>query len=82
MRSAARLTYTGVQRAIDGTPDAEIAPLDGDVFRPLYSAYKVLLRRATSAARSTSISPERQVTLGNDGASPRSACASGSTATS
>ena len=30
MRSAARLTYTHVQRAIDGTPDAEIRALDGE----------------------------------------------------
>ena len=29
IRSAARLTYTRVQRAQDGTPDAEIAPLMG-----------------------------------------------------
>jgi ribonuclease R len=43
IRSAARLTYTRVQRAQDGTPDAEIAPLMGPVIRPLYGAFKVLL---------------------------------------
>ena len=50
MRSAARLTYTRVQRAIDGTPDAEIAPLMETVIRPLYGAYKVL-RGARHARR-------------------------------
>ena len=35
MRSAARLTYNRVQRAMDGTPDAEIEPLMDEVVRPL-----------------------------------------------
>ena len=56
MRSAARLTYTRVQRAIDGTPDAEIAPLDGDGHPARSTApTRSCWRRARSAARSTSI---------------------------
>ncbi|MDP3243419.1 MAG: RNB domain-containing ribonuclease, partial [Reyranella sp.] len=43
MRSAARLTYNRVQRAMNGTPDAEIEPLMDEVVRPLYGAYRVLL---------------------------------------
>ena len=67
MRSAARLTYTRVQRAIDGTPDAEIAPLMETVIRPLYGAYKVLLAAREKRGALDLDLPERQVTLGNDG---------------
>jgi ribonuclease R len=67
MRSAARLTYTRVQRAIDGTPDAEIAPLMETVIRPLYGAYKVLLAAREKRGALDLDLPERQVTLGSDG---------------
>ena len=67
MRSAARLTYTRVQRAMDGTPDAEIAPLMETVIRPLYGAYKVLLAAREKRGALDLDLPERQVTLGDDG---------------
>jgi ribonuclease R len=67
MRSAARLTYTRVQRAIDGAPDAEIAPLMEPVIRPLYGAYKVLLAAREKRGALDLDLPERQVTLGSDG---------------
>src|SRR5476649_38141 len=67
MRSAARLTYTRVQRAIDGTPDAEIAPLMETVIRPLYGAYKVLLAAREKRGALDLDLPERQVSLGTDG---------------
>ncbi len=67
MRSAARLTYTRVQRAIDGTPDAEIAPLMETVVRPLYGAFKVLLAAREKRGALDIDLPERQVTLGTDG---------------
>ena len=67
MRSAARLTYTRVQRAIDGAPDAEIAPLMETVIRPLYGAYKVLLAAREQRGALDLDLPERQVTLGTDG---------------
>jgi ribonuclease R len=67
MRSAARLTYTRVQRAIDGAPDAEIAPLMERVIRPLYGAYKVLLAAREKRGALDLDLPERQVTLGSDG---------------
>ncbi|MBR2815717.1 MAG: ribonuclease R [Reyranella sp.] len=67
MRSVARLTYTRVQRAIDGAPDEEIAPLMDAVVRPLYGAFRVLLAaRETRGALDLDL-PERQVTLGKDG---------------
>lgn len=67
MRSAARLTYTRVQRAQDGMPDAEIAPLMQSVIRPLYSAYKVLLEARDKRGALDLDLPERQVRLGDDG---------------
>ena len=67
MRSAARLTYTRVQRAMDGAPDAEIAPLMEGVIRPLYGAYKVLLAAREKRGALDLDLPERQVTLGTDG---------------
>ena len=67
MRSAARLTYTRVQRAIDGAPDAEIAPLMETVIRPLYGAYKVLLAARDKRGALDLDLPERQVSLGGDG---------------
>jgi len=67
MRSAARLTYTRVQRAIDGAPDAEIAALMETVIRPLYGAYKVLLAAREKRGALDLDLPERQVTLGTDG---------------
>jgi ribonuclease R len=67
MRSAARLTYNRVQRAMNGTPDAEIEPLMDQVVRPLYGAYRVLLAaREVRGALDLDL-PERQVTLGKDG---------------
>ena len=67
MRSAARLTYNRVQRAINGTPDAEIEPLMDAVVRPLYGAYRVLLAAREARGALDLDLPERQVTLGKDG---------------
>ncbi|MFZ5779079.1 MAG: ribonuclease R [Pseudomonadota bacterium] len=67
MRSAARLTYTRVQRAQDGRPDAEIAPLMEGVIRPLYGAFGVLLAAREKRGALDIDLPERQVTLGQDG---------------
>jgi ribonuclease R len=67
MRSAARLTYNRVQRAQDGMPDAEIAPLMNDVVRPLYAAFHVLLAAREKRGALDLDLPERQVTLGEDG---------------
>ena len=67
MRSAARLTYTRVQRAVDGAPDAVIAPLMEPAIRPLYGAYKVLLAAREKRGALDLDLPERQVSLGGDG---------------
>jgi ribonuclease R len=67
MRSAARLTYTRVQRAMDGAPDEEIAPLMGNVVRPLYGAFRILLAAREKRGALDLDLPERQVALGKDG---------------
>ena len=68
MRSAARLTYDARQRAIDGAPDATIAPLERDGDRARSTAPTVAARgAASSAARSTSTCPSARSTLGSDG---------------
>ena len=67
MRSVARLTYTRVQRAMDGAPDEEIAPLMEEVVRPLYGAYRVLLAAREARGALDLDLPERQVTLGDNG---------------
>ena len=67
MRSAARLTYNRVQRAMNGTPDDEIEPLMDAVVRPLYGAYRVLLAAREARGALDLDLPERQVTLGKDG---------------
>ncbi|MFL6782869.1 MAG: ribonuclease R family protein, partial [Sphingomicrobium sp.] len=67
MRSAARLTYTRVQNAIDGRPDEETKALLEPVIKPLYGAYRVLLAAREARGALDLDLPERQVTLGEDG---------------
>ena len=67
MRSAARLTYTQVQEAVDGRPDDTTAPLLDPVIRPLYGAFRVL-DAARQARQALEIDlPERRVDLADDG---------------
>ncbi len=67
MRSAARLTYERVQRAADGHPDAETAPLVDSVIKPLYGAFRVLLAAREKRGALDLDLPERLVRLGDDG---------------
>jgi ribonuclease R len=67
MRSAARLTYTRVQRAIDGMPDEETGPLLEPVIKPLYGAFRVLLAARERRGALDLDLPERLVRLGEDG---------------
>ena len=67
MRSAARLTYNRVQRAMDGAPDEETTPLMEPVIKPLYSAYRVLLAAREARGALDLDLPERLVKLGGDG---------------
>jgi ribonuclease R len=67
MRSAARLTYNRLQRAADGHPDDEIAPLMENVVKPLYGAFRVLLAAREQRGALDIDLPERLVRLGDDG---------------
>jgi ribonuclease R len=67
MHSAARLTYNRVQRAADGHPDDEIAPLMATVIEPLYAAFKLLLSAREKRGALDLDLPERLVRLGDDG---------------
>ena len=42
MASHGSLAYREVQAAMDGAPDARLAPLTQPVIRPLYAAYEAL----------------------------------------
>ena len=44
IHSTARLTYTRVQKALDGQPDGEITPLMSTTIAPLYEAFQCLLK--------------------------------------
>jgi len=67
IRSAARLTYNRLQRARDGRPDEEIAPLMQSVVEPLYGAYHLLLKAREQRGALDLDLPERLVKLGDDG---------------
>jgi ribonuclease R len=67
MRSVERLTYTQVQKAIDGSPDDQTAPLVSTVLKPLYDAY-ALLKKAREFRGTLDLElPERQVIIDNEG---------------
>jgi ribonuclease R len=65
MRSRSRLTYNRVQAAIEGAPDADLAPLMTDVIEPLVGAYRTL---AAARARRGTVElaiPERKAVIEN-----------------
>ena len=67
MRSAARLTYTQVQQAIDGQPDETTGPLLEPVLQPLYGAWKALFAARERRNVLNLDLPERKVVLDDDG---------------
>jgi len=67
MRSAARLTYSQVQAALDGHPDATTEPLLDPVLRPLEGAWQTLDRQRRERGALDIDLPERQVIIGEDG---------------
>ncbi len=67
MKSAARLTYTQVQEAMDGTPDDTTGTLIEPVLQPLYAAYRALLKAREVRGTLELDLPERQVKIGEDG---------------
>lgn len=67
IRSAARTTYTQIQRARDGQPDDLTTPLQDTVIAPLYGAYEVLLKARAERGVLELDLPERQIILDDDG---------------
>ena len=67
MKSAARLTYTQVQEAVDGAPDDMTGALIDPVLKPLYAAYRALLKAREARGTLELDLPERQVKIGEDG---------------
>jgi ribonuclease R len=67
MHSAARLTYNRLQKARDGAPDDELAPLMDSVVKPLYGAFATLLAAREKRGALDLDLPERLVRLGEDG---------------
>jgi len=67
MRSAARLTYERAQAAIDGRTDAVTNLLLEPVIKPLYGAFKALLKARESRGTLELDLPERKVQIDSHG---------------
>lgn len=67
IQSVERLTYSQVQKAIDGTPDSQTAPILDSLIRPLYGAY-ALLQKAREYRGTLDLElPEKQVIWNESG---------------
>ena len=68
MRSAAKLSYSQAQAAIDGTGDAgPAAALTERVLKPLWAAYSALVIARTERSPLDLDLPERKIIIGKDG---------------
>ena len=67
MRSAARLTYEQAQAAADSHPDERTAALIEPVIKPLYGAFRALLKERQHRGTLDLDLPERQVILDDQG---------------
>ncbi len=67
MRSAARLTYTQVQNAIEGRTDETTAPLLDTVIKPLYAAYKALDQARVARGTLDLDIPEKKIAVDEQG---------------
>lgn len=67
MRSAARLTYDQVQRAVDGQPDDTTGPLVDTVIKPLYGAFDAFLQARKRRGVLELDVPERKIELNDQG---------------
>lgn len=61
MQSIERLTYSQVQKAMDGTPDEQTAPLLDTIIKPLYGAYELLQKAREFRGTLDLEIPEKQV---------------------
>ena len=67
MRSAAKLSYEQAQAAIDGQPDDKTGPLLDGILKPLWTAYRVMLKGREARSPLSIESEERRVVIGPDG---------------
>jgi ribonuclease R len=67
MRSAARLTYSQVQAAIDGKPDDATRPILDPILRPLWSAYQKLAEARDKRSPLDLDIPEHRIKLDENG---------------
>ena len=67
LRSAARLTHERAQAAVDGRPDAGAAPLLEPVIKPIYGAFRALLKARQARGTLELDLPERRVVLDDNG---------------
>ena len=71
MRSAARLNYAQLQKALDGHPDDTLEPLMAGVVAPLYGAYLALEVARRKRGTLELDLPEREIKLAPDGSVAR-----------
>ena len=67
IRSAAKLSYTQAQAALDGAPDETTGPLLHGVLEPLWAAYRLATRARADRAPLDLDLPERKLLLKPDG---------------
>jgi len=67
MKSAAKLSYSQAQAAIDGKPDDKTGPLLEPILKPLWHAYSVLKRGRERRQPLELDMPERKIVLKADG---------------
>ena len=67
MRSAAKLSYQQAQTAIDGAPDDQTGPLLEPVLKPLWDAYRCMLKGREARGPLELDLPERKIVLNKEG---------------
>ncbi|AFL51899.1 ribonuclease R [Sinorhizobium fredii] len=67
MRSAAKLSYSQAQAAIDGAPDEKTGPILDTILRPLWEGYRILTRGRERRQPLELDVPERKIVLKPDG---------------
>jgi len=67
MRSHAKLSYEQAQQAIDGAPDKTAAPVLDTILKPLWAAYRCLLKGRKDREPLELDIPERKIVLAEDG---------------
>ncbi|MEO1746888.1 MAG: ribonuclease R, partial [Pseudomonadota bacterium] len=67
MRSHAKLAYEQAQAAIDGAPDGAAEPILDTVLKPLWAAYRCLLKGRENRQPLELDLPERKILLNDDG---------------